>query len=249
MEDAEGDLLSTVRAAVGPGCLIAASYDLHGNLSPHVIGSLDLLSAYRTAPHVDAPQTLERVFTFLVRCLRENLRPAFTYFPVPVLLPGEQTSTEWEPGASLYASIPGVIDGDAVMDASILIGYVWADEPRSSASVVTFGLDAEKVRRAADALACRFWELRGLFQFGAPAASVEVCLRLAASSEERPVVISDSGDNPTAGGAGDTTFVLERMLALGTRDAVLASITDPAAVRRCQAAGEGAILELAVRRG
>lgn len=246
LEDAEGDLLAAAREVTGPDCLFAASYDLHGNLSPRVIGSLNLLSAYRTAPHIDAPQTLARVFGFLLRSLRENLRPSLAYIPVPVLLPGEQTSTEWEPGESLYAGIPDVIEGDAVMDASILIGYVWADEPRSSGSVVAFGLDAEKTRRAAAELAQRFWDARDLFQFGAPAASVDDCLRLAATSEERPVVISDSGDNPTAGGAGDTTSVLERMLALGTRDAVLASITDPAAVRLCQAAGEGASLELTV---
>ena len=33
MEDAEGDLLSAIRHVVGEDCLLAASYDLHGNVS------------------------------------------------------------------------------------------------------------------------------------------------------------------------------------------------------------------------
>jgi len=69
---------------------------------------------------------------------------------------------------------------------------------------------------------------------------------MAEKAPERPVVISDSGDNPTAGGAGDSAFVLERMLALGVRDAVFASMPDSEAVRRCEAAGVGSIVELSL---
>jgi microcystin degradation protein MlrC len=240
MDDAEGDFLADLRQAVGPGCLIAASYDLHGNVSRRVMDSIDILSAYRTAPHIDGPETLERTCSLLVKSIRGKIRPHKAFIPVPVLFPGEKTSTEWEPGASLYRSIPGVIKGDAVWDASILIGYVWADEPRSSAAVVALGADKEEVRKAAVALARRFWEVRREFQFGVTTAPVDDCIRMAMSAPERPVVISDSGDNPTAGGAGDTPYVLERMLALGAADGVVAGIADPEAVSACEAAGLGA---------
>jgi microcystin degradation protein MlrC len=243
MDDAEGDFLAALREAVGPDCLIAASYDLHGNVSRRVMECIDILSAYRTAPHVDGPETLERACSLLVRSIREKIRPHKAFIPVPILLPGEKTSTEWEPGASLYRSIPGVITGDAVWDASILIGYVWADEPRSSAAVVAVGADREEVRKAAVTLARRFWDVRREFQFGVTTASVDDCIRMAMSAAERPVVISDSGDNPTAGGAGDTPYVLERMLALGVADGVVAGIADPNAVSTCEGAGPGADVE------
>jgi microcystin degradation protein MlrC len=243
MDDAEGDFLAALREAVGPDCLIAASYDLHGNVSRRVMECIDILSAYRTAPHVDGPETLERACSLLVRSIREKIRPHKAFIPVPILLPGEKTSTEWEPGASLYRSIPGVITGDAVWDASILIGYVWADEPRSSAAVVALGADREEVRKAAVTLARRFWDVRREFQFGVTTASVDDCIRMAMSAAERPVVISDSGDNPTAGGAGDTPYVLERMLALGVADGVVAGIADPNAVSTCEGAGPGADVE------
>ena len=50
--------------------------------------------------------------------------------------------------------------------------------------------------------------------------------------------------NPTAGGAGDVPFVLERLLALGAQGALVASIPDPAAVARCHGAGVGAAVDL-----
>jgi microcystin degradation protein MlrC len=243
MDDAEGDFLAALREAVGPDCLIAASYDLHGNVSRRVMDCIDILSAYRTAPHVDGPATLERTCSLLVRSIREKMRPHKAFIPVPILLPGERTSTEWEPGASLYRSIPGVITGDAVWDASILIGYVWADEPRSSAAVVALGADRGEVRKAAVTLARRFWDVRREFQFGVTTAPVDDCIQMAMSATERPVVISDSGDNPTAGGAGDTPYVLERMLALGAADGLVAGIADPEAVSRCEEAGPGADVE------
>ena len=246
LEDAEGDFLTAIRGVVGADCFIAASYDLHGNLSPRVMESLDFLSAYRTAPHIDWYETLERVFSVLTRCLGLGLRPFKCYIPVPVLFSGEKSSTEAEPAASLYRLIPGVIAGDAVMDISLLIGYVWADEPRSSASVVAFGLDAGRVRAAARRLAQATWDARAQFQFGVTAQGVDACIRLALQPAGRPVLLSDSGDNPTAGGAGDTPLVLERLLALGVRGALVAGIADAAAVRRCEEAGVGACLELSL---
>ncbi|MFL7793116.1 MAG: M81 family metallopeptidase, partial [Anaerolineae bacterium] len=60
MQDVEGQFIATVRDAVGPTCLIAASYDLHGNVSLRVMDNLDILTAYRTAPHIDCQETRER---------------------------------------------------------------------------------------------------------------------------------------------------------------------------------------------
>lgn len=53
MQDAEGDWYTAARELVGPRCLLSASYDLHGNISQRIIDHLDMLSAFRTAPHID----------------------------------------------------------------------------------------------------------------------------------------------------------------------------------------------------
>ncbi len=65
-------------------------------------------------------------------------------------------------------------------------------------------------------------------------------------ADERPVFISDSGDNVTAGGAGDIPVLAERLLAMGAEDALVAGLTDRAAVETCRAAGEGATVRLSI---
>ncbi|MEZ4677792.1 MAG: M81 family metallopeptidase [Caldilineaceae bacterium] len=245
-DDVEGDMLAAVREVVGPDCVISASYDLHGNVSQRVIDSIDMLTAYRTAPHLDYYETQQRAFALLMRALREGVRPHMAFQRVPVLVPGERSSTEWEPGASLYAAIQPTIDQYAIWDSSILIGYVWADEPRATGCTIAIGLDAEQADAAADALAEQFCAVREGFQFGVTSGTVDECIQLAMQETVTPVVISDSGDNPTAGGVGDIPFVLSRLLALGAESALVAAITDEVAVTACEQVGVGATVALAI---
>jgi microcystin degradation protein MlrC len=246
MDDAEGDWISAVRQVVGKDCLISASYDLHGNVSRRIIDNLDLLTAFRTAPHVDYEETRERAVTLLLYCLRNAIRPHMTFVPVPVVLPGERTSTEWEPGASLYARIPEIAEMDGILDASILVGYVWADEPRSTASVVVVGTDHKAVETQAVRLAQGYWDARHDFEFGVPVGGVDEIIQMALAAPESCVFISDSGDNPTAGGVGDVPYFLERLIAAEVLNAVYASIPDAHAIDICHAAHVGAEVELSL---
>jgi len=75
---------------------MSASYDLHGNVSQRVIDNLDMLSAFRTAPHIDKEETMERSCNMLVHCLDQHIRPTMVWAPIPVLMPGERSSTEWQ---------------------------------------------------------------------------------------------------------------------------------------------------------
>ena len=239
MDDAEGDLFTDIRALVGDDCLLAASYDLHGNVSERIMSQLDLITGYRTAPHIDTIETRARAMALLLRCLREGIRPQLAFVKIPVGLPGEKTSTEWSPGDEIYAAIPSVIDGERVMDATIQVGYVWADEPRMTACAIAIGMDANATAAAAERLAQRYWDRRADFQFGAQALSVDECLRRAMSAGETPALISDSGDNLTAGGPGDVTYFLERAIAMQPPDLVYAGISDAESAHACLEAGVG----------
>ena len=246
MDDAEGDWLAAAREVVGPDCLVVASYDLHGNLTERIIDALDGMSAFRTAPHIDVLETKQRACTLLLNALKGGTRPQLVWVPVPVVLPGEMTSTEDEPARSLYRSLPQIDAVNGVLDASLLVGYVWADEPRAGASVVMTGTDAAVLEREAARLATRYWEARADFHFGVPAGSLAWCLEQFTALENRPVVLSDSGDNPTGGGVGDTTFVLEELLEQNLGGAVVTGLADAPAVKTCYAAGVGAELELSL---
>ena len=105
MDDAEGDFAGAVRECIGDAPLISASMDLHGNVSAALVGAVDMFTAYRTAPHIDVEETRAKAFRLLVECLEKGTRPLRAWVPVPVILPGERTSTIAEPGRAFYQSI------------------------------------------------------------------------------------------------------------------------------------------------
>lgn len=51
-------MLIKIREIVGKEVLITGSFDLHGNLSPDFVSNIDIVTAYRTAPHRDGAETL-----------------------------------------------------------------------------------------------------------------------------------------------------------------------------------------------
>ena len=246
MFDAEGDFISAVREVAGPDVLIAASYDLHGNVSQKIIDSLDIFSTYRTAPHIDVPDTMRRAVTMLVRALKTGQRPVVAWAPVPVLLPGERTSTQDEPARTFYTQLQAVEDPTGIWDASFQVGYVWADEPRATACAVITGTDRLTMTAAARHLAQDYWDIREGFVFGTKTGSIEECVDWAMTSATHPVVLAESGDNPTGGGVGDRAEVLAELIARDAQGVVFAGIADKAATDAAYTAGLDATIEVSI---
>ncbi|WP_297337019.1 M81 family metallopeptidase [Algoriphagus sp.] len=214
LDDPEGDFIRKVRAIIGTETLISTSMDLHGNVSRTLAEHTDLITCYRMAPHEDAMESKQRAVENLLDRLESGKgKPAYkAWIPVPILLPGEKTSTRIEPGKSLYAQVDPQTQKEGVIDAAIWIGYAWADEPRNHAVVMVTGDDENQVKESAEYLAKSFWEVRNEFEFVAPVAYLDESLEMALTSDQKPFVISDMGDNPTAGGAGDVTWTLNELL-------------------------------------
>jgi microcystin degradation protein MlrC len=251
--DAEADLARAVRAAVGPDCLVSASMDLHGNVSRELAATVDLIACHRMAAHEDDDEARQRAATDLLRRIDGAGRPRKAWVQVPVLLPGEKVNTRREPARGIYEDVARVGAMDGVLDASLWIGYAWADEPRCRAAVVVVGDDDAVITREAERLARRYWDARDEFELVAPAGTYDECLKAVLASDARPFVLSDSGDNPMAGGAGDVTWTLARLLeepafaappADGGRSAIYASLPDAEAARAVADAGVGAVVEV-----
>jgi len=219
MVDPEGDLIERIREVVGNKTIISTSMDLHGNVSEKLAMYSDLITCYRMAPHEDAMESKQRALDNLIERIESNNgKPKYkAWIPVPILLPGEQTSTRVEPGKSLYSKVSRIADREGVIDAAIWIGYAWGDAPRNHAVVMAVGDNKKNVTKGAEELAEHFWDVRGEFDFVAPTATLKTSLSKAFEYlknriTEKPFIISDMGDNPTAGGAGDVTWTLNKLL-------------------------------------
>ncbi|CAJ2513002.1 Uu.00g011210.m01.CDS01 [Anthostomella pinea] len=232
IDDAEHELLRRCRDVLGPDVLVSASMDLHGNVSRALAHQTDLITCYRTAPHVDVAETKERACRKLVGILerraegKEACRPFKAWVPLPVLLTGEQTSTRDEPASHIYAAVSEVESMKGVVDAAIWVGYVWADEPRNRAAVVVTGWDKEATAKGAEKLARIFWDAHKDFKFVAPTGSFAECLDSALRSDKRPYFISDSARPEFKDASGPKV--------------IYASVPGPEAVQKAVEAGVGA---------
>jgi microcystin degradation protein MlrC len=254
LDDPEGDFLERIRGIIGNDAIVSTSMDLHGNVSMRLAEYSDLITCYRMAPHEDAAESTRRAVANLYERITSGKgRPAYkAWVAVPVLLPGERTSTRVEPGKSLYAMIPGIEALPGVIDAAIWISYAWADEPRNQGIVMVVGDDKEQVGSSAKKIAERFWSVRRQFDFEAPTKSLDECLDAAIASKKKPFFISDMGDNPTGGGAGDVTWTLARLLlrpefkSPNGKTVIYASIPGPEMIAAAKKAGVGGQAEAMV---
>jgi microcystin degradation protein MlrC len=251
-EGAEERFVGAIRRLVGDGVFLSMSMDPHGNLSRELASAVDLAAAHRQAPHVDRWDTRERSVRNLVDLVRRGERPVKAWVRVPLLLPGERTSTVVEPGRSVFGRMLPAIERHGVLDANMWIGFYWADEPRNAAAVLVTGWDEDAVVACARELAAAYWAARDGFVIVAEnSGSWEEALDFVLDGPPTPVYLSDSGDNVSAGGSGDLTFALQStrarddIAAAGTTF-LFAGLVDPATFDAASAAGVGAVLERSI---
>jgi microcystin degradation protein MlrC len=254
LDYADDDLLRDLRARLGPEVPITLALDMHANIVAEMVANVQAMVAYHTAPHVDAYETGVRATEMLLWILGEGRRPAMGLTRIPFLLPGEMAQTALDPMASMMALVAELERQPEVLSASLANGHCWADVPDIgvAAVVVTTGDAADPstsralAQAEADRLAATFWQRRAEFGVSAEAYPVAEAVEKARAAEQSTVFLSDSGDNPGAGGTTDVPVLLAELLKQGAENVVFASIWDVEAVQACAEAGVGRDLSLTI---
>ena len=132
---------------------------------------------------------------------------------------------------------------------SFLPGFPAADFPDCGATVVAYGATQADADRAADAVAARVMASESAFngQVYQPEEGVREAMALAGSAT-KPIVISDTQDNPGAGGDSDTMGMVRALIACGAQRAAIGLIVDAEPRRPAHEAGEGATIIAVARR-
>lgn len=246
-EDAQSTLIKEIRDLVGIEVLISGSFDLHGNLSSEFVKNIDIITAYRTAPHRDGAETKARAAQMLVDALKYGWKPYIESVVIPILVPGEKSITEVEPLHSIYAQIPDICKIEGLIDVSIFAGYCWADLPRSAMRVFVVAKNKKysaAAKNEAIRLAQQIWNSRKKLVLDVPSGSIDEMIIKSEEYAGKTVFISDSGDNTTAGAPGDNTQVLDALLRHKSKNALVAGIVDREALKECIHAGTGKEISL-----
>ena len=247
MQDAEGDWMSAVREVVGPDCLISASYDLHGNVSQRVIDQLDAFSAFRTAPHIDREETFRRACDMLVHSLDRQVRPTIGVGSNPRVDAGRAQQHRLRAGEGPVGATAGH-ECEARRARRIPSGRLRLGG--RAASDGQRGLHRHGRGGAARTAHARSRSTTGMpgrsSSSGCRRARCQRSFRARLKLDTKPVVVSDSGDNPTGGGTGDRADALAELLRLKVTNAVVAGIADRPATEACYKAGAGQTVPLTV---
>lgn len=242
--DAEGDLLARVRALVGPGVPIAAELDLHGHLTRQKVANADILVIYKHYPHVDVAERADEVFSLLRRTLAGEIRPVMAAYDCAMLGVYPTTSAAM---TAVVERMTALEREPGVLSVSLAHGFPWGDTPEvgTRVLVMTDG-DRALAERLAIGLGEAIWAQRDAIV--PPFLSIDQAIDrvLAAPPDGRPFVLADTADNPGIGAAGDSTFVLQRLVERGVGGFALSPLWDPVATALAFDAGVGARLAMRI---
>ncbi|MCP4547965.1 MAG: M81 family metallopeptidase [bacterium] len=243
----EAAILAELRRIVGPDIPVVISLDMHANITADLVAQVDALTVYHTAPHIDTYDTGVRAARLLLGILRHGVRPRIGLARIPFLLPGEMAQTDLPPMLDVMNRVAQLEAQPGILAAAVANGHCWADIPDLGvAAVVVTDNDLQLAHAGAAELAELFWSRRADFAANAEAVPIEEAVTLALVASESTVFLSDTGDNPGAGGTTDVTALLAALLMRDVQGALFSSIRDEAAVAACREAGIGADVALSI---
>ncbi len=240
LDDPDGELAARVRAQVGPDVPIVQTLDLHGNISDQMCQSVDLISGYRTNPHVDMIERGEEAAFTLRRVLAGLAQPKVAHVKLPLAPASVTLLTANGPYGALIdfgqrrqAELAGKI-----LNVSIFGNFIFSDVPENGLSVVvTARHNREDAEALAHEIAVKAWSIRQ--QFTRTLTTVDEAAALARQSDRAPVIFSDAGDNPGGGGSGRTTELLAALIGSGATDVLYGSFADAELAAEAHTLGVG----------
>lgn len=231
-DDPEGVLLRRIREKIGLKKFIAISLDLHAYFTEQMLAAVDIVSAYKTCPHLDLYETGVRSAQILLQALRGEVNPKTVMATAPMITPPEHHDHNRAPFKTLMDATKKTQSGK-VLIASLLATQPWLNVPELMwKAIITVDEDAAYGQTQAQNLIDQAWALRKEF-LSVTAKPVHVALEEALSMQA-PTVIADMGDATNGGALGDSTEVLRAALASNSSGSIAVSITDPDAVFKCE---------------
>ncbi|MEM7078750.1 MAG: M81 family metallopeptidase [Pseudomonadota bacterium] len=243
IEDLEGDLAWAVREVLGD-LPIAASFDLHGNVTQHMADALNGMFACHHYPHIDLHERAAEAVRCVIDMAEGRPRTVCDVLALPLLLP---TTTTYEGiGETLLNELLALEEVQDCLDISWFHGFPYTDIAHVGSMIsITRNHDDEKSLHAARDFARRLWEARE--EFRPLSLSGAQAIDAARAHDRYPVVIHETSDNCGAGTPGDGTHLLRAMLdaQLGAQ-ACFGFIVDAEVAAQAHAAGIGSTIEVAL---
>ncbi len=237
-DDPDGLLFERVRRIVGPDVPVAATLDLHANVSARMVASIDAFIGYRTNPHLDMRERGAEAAA-AIREMLAGLRPQAAFIRLPIVPPTVTMLTAAGPYAEMIEfgqrrDEPG--DHQRVGDGRVCLcrhrrQRAHGRRDRAPRQACGRGVGARDRRIG--------WDNRARFYPRLTALDEAVARALAVGRDRSlpALAFADVADNPGGGGRGNTIFLLRAFYEAGVRGHAARRLLRSAARRRGTSAG------------
>lgn len=245
IDDADGDMIASVRAALGPNRPLLVTTDLHGNHTPLRVANADAIIGYDTYPHIDMAERGEEAGNLLVRMLCDGVRPRSALRQIPLFWSVMGQVTAHPPMNEVLSRVHEIERRPGMLSVTVATGFPWADVPDVGASVIAVADgNSSQAQAAADELGAWIWQHRERWR--APPLGVREAIAAGEAAGKYPIVLADHADNTGGGAPGDSTEILRTFVELELQDALLLYLVDAEAAAAAHAAGQGARIRLSL---
>ena len=227
-DDPDGALFERVRDIVGPDVPIAATLDLHANVSNRMVEAIDVFIGYCTNPHLDMGERGAEA-AMAIREMLSGVKPRRAFIRLPIVPPTVTLLTAAGPYAEMIDFGQRRMTPE-IMNVSVMGGFAYADTAKNGLSVV---VTARHDKAAAEAMAREIaelgWANRARFypRLTPLDEAVDKALAVGRDPALPALAFADVADNPGGGGRGNTTFLLRALYEAGVSDALVGVFYDP----------------------
>lgn len=239
--DVEGELLQKVRERIGPSKPIAATLDLHANISSKMAHIANMIVGFDTYPHIDAYERAVEAAQLLIRTVRGQIVPRLALMkPGMLVVPQVMLTHEEGPMKELMDRAFAMELEPQVLNVTVAGGFPYSDVPDAGVSfAVTTDDDVDLAQRYAEELKQMAWERRDRFSYAD--LSVEEAVSQAMEIAEGPVILVEGSDNVGGGAPADATHTLAHLIDPPKRTLIV--IRDEEAAAAAHRLGVGAVYD------
>ena len=244
-DDAEGEIMRRLRA-IAPAVPIAVTFDYHTNLSPASVALANVITGYKTYPHVDMYEAGRLAGEILVAAMKGRVRPVLKWGSLALVPSIMRHAPEDGPSGEILSIARDAERRGDVLAATLLPAFAHADTRFTALSVVVVGDamlpdGAARAQAVCDAMLAVARTRQREYAYVPTTLALDVARAhaLGRDGPVGPVLLIDHCDNCGSGGTQDVMAVVEEVLKQGLDDIAIAPIRDPEAVQKMIAAGIG----------
>ena len=243
-DDACGVFMEKLRDMVGEEKVIAASFDLHANITERMLANVDVVCGYQSYPHVDFYETGYRAARLGMRKL-ERKKTFVASTLIPMMVPPVGYTSLLPPFKDVMDYGKALVEEGKLLDFTLFQVQPWLDIPEIKSCVIAIGEEEEAARAYAAELGRRLFENRE--GYWPELTTIDAVIDRAEMPEAlKPVILVDSADSPNGGAVGDSIAVALRIYERGSKVRAGMFVKDPEVVAQAFAVGVGNEAEFSI---